>query len=85
MKLYQVSLNSINTVKLFVDVTSTQPFEIDVLSGRYIVDGKSIMALFSIDLSRPVTLRCHGTEEECEQFVAQVKAAELTIVELAGK
>lgn len=83
MKLYQVSLNSINMVKQFVDVASMQTFEIDVLSGRYIVDGKSIMALFSIDLNRPVNVRCHGTDEENDAFAAQAKTYGLTVVEVA--
>ncbi|MCQ2442904.1 MAG: HPr family phosphocarrier protein [Oscillospiraceae bacterium] len=83
MKLYQVSLNSINMVKQFIDVTTVQDCEIDVLSGRYVVDGKSIMALFSIDLNRPVNVRFHGSEEESQQFLAQAQAEGLTIVEIA--
>lgn len=83
MKLYQVSLNSINMVKQFIDVTTVQDCEIDVLSGRYVVDGKSIMALFSIDLNRPVNVRFHGSEEESQKFLAQAQAEGLTIVEIA--
>ncbi|MCD7844136.1 MAG: HPr family phosphocarrier protein [Clostridiales bacterium] len=63
MKFYQVTLNSIDSVKKFVDVTTVLHCDIDVLSGRYVVDGKSIMALFSIDLNRPVTVRVHDDEE----------------------
>lgn len=83
MKLYQVSLNSINMVKQFIDVTTVQDCEIDVLSGRYVVDGKSIMALFSIDLNRPVNVRFHGSDEESQKFLAQAQAEGLTIVEIA--
>lgn len=83
MKLYQVSLNSINMVKQFIDVTTVQDCEIDVLSGRYVVDGKSIMALFSIDLNRPVNVRFHGNEEESQKFLTQAQAEGLTIVEIA--
>lgn len=82
MKLYQVSLNSINMVKQFVDVTSTQASEVDVLSGRYVVDGKSIMALFSIDLSKPIFVRFHGEAEEADTFLAQAKAEGLELVEV---
>ncbi len=63
MKLYQVTLNSIDSVKKFVDATTALRCDIDVLSGRYVVDGKSIMALFSIDLNRPVVVRVHDDEE----------------------
>lgn len=63
MKHYELSLNSINSVKRFVELASQESCEIDVLCGRYVVDAKSIMALFSIDLNRPVVVRYHGTDE----------------------
>ena len=44
-------LNSINDVKRFVAAASARPCDIDVVSGRYIIDAKSIMGIFSIDLS----------------------------------
>lgn len=81
MKLYQIVLNSINSVKDFVDVATTMSCEIDVLSGRYVVDGKSIMALFSIDLNKPVTVRFYGDEEEAKQFKEAVSKF-LTIAEI---
>lgn len=80
MKLYQVTLNSIDSVKKFVDVTTVLHCDIDVLSGRYVVDGKSIMALFSIDLNRPVTVRVHD-DEEGELFQKSV-APFLTVKEV---
>ena len=46
----------------------TVPCEVDVLSGRYVVDGKSIMGLFSLDLSQPVKVEVRGVEEEREAF-----------------
>lgn len=57
---FQVLLTSVADVKDFVDATIACPAEIDVLSGRYVVNGKSIMCLFSIDLSVPVTVVVHG-------------------------
>ncbi|MCD8335530.1 MAG: HPr family phosphocarrier protein [Clostridiales bacterium] len=80
MKFYQVTLNSIDSVKKFVDVTTILRCDIDVLSGRYVVDGKSIMALFSIDLNRPVTVRVHD-DEEGELFKKNVSAF-LTVEEV---
>ena len=73
MKHFQVTLNSIDSVKQFVNVSSTQSFDIDVTSGRYVVDGKSILALFSINLNQPVEVICHGTEEEAERFFHALK------------
>lgn len=61
-------LNSIDYAKDFVEIASQMPCEIDVCSGRYVVDGKSIMGLFSIDLSTPVEIVVHGTPEEVEHF-----------------
>lgn len=52
-----VLLTSVADVKAFVDATMTYPHDVDVLTGRYVVNGKSIMGLFSIDLSRPVMVR----------------------------
>ena len=52
-----VLLTSVADVKDFVDAAMTYPHDVDVLTGRYVVNGKSIMGLFSIDLSRPVMVR----------------------------
>lgn len=57
---FQVLLSSVADVKDFVDAASACPSEVDVLSGRYVVNGKSIMGLFSVDLSAPVTVAVHG-------------------------
>lgn len=51
---FTLKLNSISCIKRFVQLNSSMPFHIDVSSGRYIVDGKSIMGIFSIDTSKPI-------------------------------
>ena len=56
-----VALSSIDDVKHFVDAASRCPCEVDVLSGRYVINAKSIMGLFSLDLSQPVQVEVHGT------------------------
>lgn len=75
---FQVLLTSVADVKAFVDATTACPSEIDVLSGRYVVNGKSIMCLFSIDLSVPVTVAVHGDgsaeaefREKVERFIVR--------------
>ena len=70
---FQVLLTSVADVKEFVDAASACPAEIDVLSGRYVVNGKSIMCLFSIDLSQPITVVVHGDGEEERAFRANVE------------
>ena len=69
---FQVLLTSVADVKDFVDATTACPSEIDVLSGRYVVNGKSIMCLFSIDLSVPVKVVVHGDGAEEQEFFRRV-------------
>lgn len=54
---FTVLLTSVADVKTFVDAAVAYPYDVDVLAERYIVDGKSIMGMFSIDLSKPVRIR----------------------------
>ena len=74
MSEFYVSLSSIEDVRQFVNAAACCPCEVDVLSGRYVVDAKSIMGLFSLDLSRPVKVEVHGSEEERERFRQSVDA-----------
>lgn len=73
MKEYKVLLSSIGDVKEFVGVTNECPFEIDVISGRYAVDAKSIMGIFSLDLEKTLTVTVHGTDKQCEDFMYEIK------------
>ena len=54
MREFKVKLNEIDKVKAFVNTVSKYPFDIEIRSGRYIIDAKSIMGVFSINLSKPV-------------------------------
>ena len=74
MSEFYVSLSSIEDVRQFVNAATCCPCEVDVLSGRYVVDAKSIMGLFSLDLSQPVKVEVHGSEEEREAFRQSVSA-----------
>ena len=56
MKTVQISLNSIDKVKSFVNDISKFDFDFDLVSGRYVIDAKSIMGIFSLDLSKPIDL-----------------------------
>ena len=60
---FNISLNSINNVKNFVNTVNKYDFDVDLTSGRYVVDAKSIMGIFSLDLSKPIILEAHCTEE----------------------
>ena len=63
MKTVQISLNSIDKVKSFVNDISKFDFDFDLVSGRYVIDAKSIMGIFSLDLSKPIDLNIHANEE----------------------
>ena len=67
-----VLLTSVADVKDFVDAAMTYPHDVDVLTGRYVVNGKSIMGLFSVDLSAPVTVAVHGQGPEEGAFRERV-------------
>jgi len=59
-----VDLNSIDKVKKFVRMMSEIEDNIDLVSGRYIVDAKSLLGIFSLDLSKPIKLEFNGTKNE---------------------
>ena len=68
----KISLNSIDKVKNFVNDISTFNTEFDLVSGRYVIDAKSIMGIFSLDISKPIELHIH-TEDEEEEIMAAIK------------
>lgn len=69
MREIEISLDSIDKVKNFVSITTKFDAEIDLISGRYIIDAKSIMGIFSIDLSRPISLRIHEGRENVDDII----------------
>ncbi len=60
MKTITISLNSIDKVKAFVNEITKFDFDFDLVSGRYVIDAKSIMGIFSLDLSKPIDLNVHA-------------------------
>ena len=76
MKKVKIKLESIAAVKEFVSVVMLYEFDMDLVSGRYAVDAKSIMGIFSLDLSNPITLVVHTEEpgdffEKIKGFIAE--------------
>lgn len=59
----QICLNSIDKVKAFVNEITKFDSDFDLVSGRYVIDAKSIMGIFSLDLSKPINLTIHAEEE----------------------
>ena len=72
MKTVKISLNSIDKVKTFVNDVTKFDSDFDLVSGRYVIDAKSIMGIFSLDLSKPIDLNIHG-EDNLEQILTTLK------------
>lgn len=60
MRTVRISLNSIDKVKSFVNDLTRFDVDFDLVSGRYVIDAKSIMGIFSLDLSKPIDLNIHA-------------------------
>ena len=73
MKTVQISLNSIDKVKSFVNDVTKFDYDFDLVSGRYVIDAKSIMGIFSLDLSKPIDLNIHteGNAEDVMSVLSQ--------------
>ena len=70
MKTIKVSLNSIDKVKTFVNDINRFDFDFDLVSGRYVIDAKSIMGIFSLDLSKPIQLNAHT--DDADKFLKEI-------------
>ena len=66
MKTVHISLNSIDKVKAFVNEITKFDNDFDLVSGRYVIDAKSIMGIFSLDLSKPNELNIHSEQNADE-------------------
>lgn len=72
MKTAKISLNSIDKVKAFVNEISKFDCDFDLVSGRYVIDAKSIMGIFSLDLSKPIDLNIHADGAPLEEVMKVV-------------
>ncbi len=69
MKTVTISLNSIDKVKSFVNDITKFDSDFDLVSGRYVIDAKSIMGIFSLDLSKNIDLNIHN-EDKVDEILA---------------
>ncbi|MBQ8229349.1 MAG: HPr family phosphocarrier protein [Clostridia bacterium] len=74
MKSIKISLEMAQRVKEFVNITQDFPCEILLKSGKYVVDAKSILGIFSLDLSQPVTVEVY--DDNCNELLAKLKKFE---------
>lgn len=73
MKTIQISLNSIDKVKSFVNDITKFDYDFDLVSGRYVIDAKSIMGIFSLDLSKPIDLNIHVDNSDIDSILEILK------------
>ena len=72
MKTVKICLNSIDKVKAFVNDITKFDSEFDLVSGRYVIDAKSIMGIFSLDLSKNIDLNIHA-EDNIDEILSVLK------------
>ena len=73
MREIQISLKSIDDVKQFVQTLTVFDGEFELISGKYIVDAKSILGLFSVDLSKPLNLRIDVDDSKMNQVMKAIE------------
>jgi phosphocarrier protein HPr len=72
MKEATILLQSIEDVKEFNRIVAVYDGDVDLVSGRYVIDAKSIMGIFSLDLSKPINIQVHG--DNPDSLIASLKA-----------
>ena len=70
MKTANIRINTIEDVKNFVTTVTKCNYDVDIVSGRYAIDAKSIMGIFSLDLSKPLERRVHS--DDCDELMAEL-------------
>jgi phosphotransferase system HPr-like phosphotransfer protein len=72
MKTVDISLNSIDKVKTFVNLINRFDYDFDLVSGRYVIDAKSIMGIFSLDLSKPIALNIYADDKDIDEILNEL-------------
>jgi phosphotransferase system HPr-like phosphotransfer protein len=70
MKTANIRLSLVENVNKFVNIVSRYPFDMDLRAGRHVVDAKSILGIFSLDLSKPITLEIYS--DDCKQLMEEI-------------
>ena len=71
MKSVMIRLSLVENVNKFVNIVSRYPFEMDLRAGRHVVDAKSILGIFSLDLSRPIAMDIYS--DDCDALLEEIK------------
>jgi len=71
VKTVNIKLSLAENVKKFVNIVNKYPYEIDLRSGRHVVDAKSILGIFSLDLSKPITVEIYS--DDCNDLLEEIR------------
>lgn len=72
MRTLLINLGTVDRVKRFVNIVSKYEYDFDLVSGRYVIDAKSIMGIFSLDLSKDITLNIHAEDENLDKLMEEL-------------
>ncbi|MGI6183275.1 MAG: HPr family phosphocarrier protein [Candidatus Fimadaptatus sp.] len=71
MKAVNIKLSLAENVKTFVNIVNKYPYDVDLRAGRHVVDAKSILGIFSLDLSKPIAMEVY--DDACEDLLEEIK------------
>ena len=71
MRSVPIKLSFAEEVKTFVNTVNRYPYEVDLRAGRHVVDAKSILGIFSLDLSRPISLEIYS--DDCGDLLKEIR------------
>lgn len=70
MKEIQIMLSSVENIRSFVNEVILTNYDVDLMQGRYTIDAKSIMGIFSLNLRSPITLIAHT--DDADEFFSRI-------------
>lgn len=70
MKSAMIRLSLVENVNNFVNIVARYPYEMDLRAGRHVVDAKSILGIFSLDLSKPIALEIYS--DDCGDLMKDI-------------
>ena len=71
MKAVNIKLSLAENVKTFVNIVNKYPYDVDLRAGRHVVDAKSILGIFSLDLSKPIAMEVY--DDACDNLLEEIK------------
>ncbi|MCI9214014.1 MAG: HPr family phosphocarrier protein [Oscillospiraceae bacterium] len=71
MEALTISLTQVSQVQQFVNTVNKYPFDVDMVSGRYTINAKSLLGIYSLDLNRPLQVLIYS--DDCEELKAELR------------